>query len=405
MNFYQKYPLFTKIAGTDLLSKVGDRLFYTALLTTATSLPQANLAVTIVSISETLPVLFSFFLGSLADQKQHKSNLLIKNSITRALLYLGIGFIFNYPQTLLLLMIASVLNFLSGLSGNYSSALLTPFTKTMVNESDMTQAQGLISTANQLMNVLATLAGSLLLAFFLKSTVAYLNALLFILIGSIYYLIRPQLTHVETNFVTNREENLFITTKNNFKNIFHNKTVLSDLWQLALLNGFFGGLTPIFALFIKNNHSLDYISNPVKIALLSAIITLGMVIGSSLSGTLLKNYTENQLNQVSNLFISFVGLSFIVNNLYLILLNSGIIAILLGIVSPRFSAKIITKYPTANLGGIITTVNSLLVLAPPITSVIFPLLPSIHPLAAYIGFFIYSIILVLVTLKIKSRNS
>lgn len=58
-------------------------------------------------------------------------------------------------------------NFISDLAGNYSSALVTPFTKNLVKAEDMEQAQGIISMTTQLINVLATFAGATLLSFFL----------------------------------------------------------------------------------------------------------------------------------------------------------------------------------------------------------------------------------------------
>jgi len=58
--FIRKNPAFVRLASINLFSKTGDRLFYTAMLTVASTLPEANLAIMIVSASETLPILFSF---------------------------------------------------------------------------------------------------------------------------------------------------------------------------------------------------------------------------------------------------------------------------------------------------------------------------------------------------------
>ena len=84
--FIRKNASFAQLASINLFSKTGDRLFYTAMLTLA-ALPEANLAVMIVSISETLPVLLSFLLGSLADRRNNKIELLINNSFFRTFLY------------------------------------------------------------------------------------------------------------------------------------------------------------------------------------------------------------------------------------------------------------------------------------------------------------------------------
>lgn len=176
LNFIKSNEKFVQIASINLFSKIGDRLFYTAMLSVAASLPQRNTAVMIVSISETLPVLLSFILGVIADQKKEKITLLVHNSLVRALLYFLIGYFLQYRQTLLLVFCLAAFNLLSDIAGNYSSALFVPFTKILVRSEDMEQAQGIVSVSAQLVNVIATFMGSILLALMAKGSVAYLNA-------------------------------------------------------------------------------------------------------------------------------------------------------------------------------------------------------------------------------------
>ena len=64
-------------------------------------------------------------------------------------------------------------------------------------------------------------------------------------------------------------EKTFLVVKENLRSFLSDNILLINLIQLAMLNGFFGGLTPIFALFIKSNNELVLLSNPVKISLLS----------------------------------------------------------------------------------------------------------------------------------------
>ncbi|MDN6736294.1 MAG: MFS transporter [Tetragenococcus koreensis] len=200
--FIRKNASFAQLASINLFSKTGDRLFYTAMLTLAASLPEANLAVMIVSISETLPVLLSFLLGSLADRRNNKIELLINNSFFRTFLYLFIGLLFNYSTTFPLVLCIAALNFVSDLSGNYSSALVAPFSKLLVQPKDMQRAQGIISITAQLVNIVATFAGSILLTFFIAGTIAYINAMLFFIVGISYIFIRSKLLVVEKDLPT-----------------------------------------------------------------------------------------------------------------------------------------------------------------------------------------------------------
>ncbi|WP_422804590.1 hypothetical protein [Tetragenococcus halophilus] len=163
-------------------------------------------------------------------------------------------------------------------------------------------------------------------------------------------------------------------------------------------------MTPIFVLFIQTNQSLMFIPSPIKISLLSALITVAMVFGNALNTKLFLNVSIGKLNNIASSFISLGGIALLLNNFYLVFVSAGVVSFLLGIVSPRFSAKIINKYPTEHLGGIVTTVNSLLVLTPPMTSFIFPILTNVSLNFSYFGFILYSIILLVLSFVILKHK-
>ncbi|HIW89957.1 MAG TPA: MFS transporter [Candidatus Ligilactobacillus excrementipullorum] len=395
LNFIKSNEKFVKIASINLFSKIGDRLFYTAMLSVAASLPQRNTAVMIVSISETLPVLLSFILGVIADQKKEKITLLVHNSLVRALLYFLIGYFLQYRQTLLLVFCLAAFNLLSDIAGNYSSALFVPFTKILVRSEDMEQAQGIVSVSAQLVNVIATFMGSILLTLMAKGSVAYLNAGVFLIVTCFYWVIHPSLKKAEKQLVINPENNSLLTIKENIDLIEKNTPIFAELLQLALLNGFFGGLTPIFVLFMQESMAFKIISAPIAISLLTACITLFMICGNLLSPKMWRNITNQFLEILASICVILVGISFYANNIWLIYTTVSLVALFLGIISPRFSAKIINNYPLDRLGGIVTTVNSLLVILPPLTSFIFPLLSGINLKLGYLGMLIYGGLLLL----------
>ena len=110
---YQTEPLFFKLASITLFSKIGDRLFYTALLSGATLLTtHRGLAVIIISLSETLPLLLGFILGSLADQCLNKLKALSQTSLLRCFFYLVISLLAGYSTTFTFILMIAWLNFL-----------------------------------------------------------------------------------------------------------------------------------------------------------------------------------------------------------------------------------------------------------------------------------------------------
>ena len=398
INFIKNNKHFTTITALNLFSKLGDRLFYIAMLSTAATLPHKNFAVMLVSFSETLPILCSFFLGSLADKKHKKSFLLIQTSFLRTLIYIIIGVLFHYPPTLYLIIVSTFLNFLSDLAGNFSSALVIPFTKTLIKIDEMPQAQGIISIASQLVTVFSTLLGSFLLVFISKSLLSYLNSSIFLLTGVGFLIIKKLLVTLETHLphITSAQSTWKLV-KYNFIKLYQDRITFIELLQLALINGFFGGLTPIFTLFVQS--SPHFRSSSVYIALLSVCITIFMIIGNTISSKLMKNFSNISFTYLIDFAIMVTGFIFYSHNIFFILLLVSLIALLLGIISPRFSAKVINKYPIENVGGIVTTVNSLLVLTPPLTSIIFPFFATNSLYTSYLSIIIYGAFLLLINLK------
>ncbi|WP_416353560.1 MFS transporter [Agrilactobacillus fermenti] len=403
--FIKRNKQFTQLTSINLFSKIGDRLFYTTMLTLAAALPQANIAVMIISISETVPILMGIILGNLADKQPRKFRGMIQSSLTRALLYLSIGLLLNYRSTLSLIVIIATLNFISDLFGNYSSALSAPFTKILVSADDMTQAQGLVSITSQLVNVLATLGGSLLLTIFLAKTIAVINAGVFLLVSVFFGLLSTHFATTENKIIDHTSKRpVWRLVVENLQTLVTNKKALNDLCQLALINGFFGGITPIFVLFLQKTKVIIF-SRAITISLLSSLITLGLIIGSALSLKVWRNITTHVLCCYANLLIVVTSLGFILNQLYIILLGSSLTALLLGIVSPRFSTMIINHYPAERLGGIVTTVNSLLVLTPPLTSFIFPVLANFGLTFSYYCLGVYGLMLLSLSYLILHRQT
>ncbi|MEX2805066.1 MFS transporter [Streptococcus sp. H31] len=402
--FFKKNKLFVQLTSINLVSKIGDKLFYTAMLTIATSLPNGSLAVMIVSASETLPILISLYLGAVADRQNQKLRYLIGSSLFRAFMYIGIGFIFRYPPTLILVLFTSFLNLLSDISGNYSTALFSPFTKTLIKAEDMEEAQGFVSVGTQLVTVLATFIGASLLTVCTESSLAMINAFIFLIVALLYLLLKPSLKKQETKIKTSEHEKTFSIVTSNLRSFLSDHMLLNNLIQLAMLNGFFGGLTPLFALFIKDNNDLTLLSNPVKISLLSGMITLSMVFGNSLTTKVFRKYSTFHINVWSDLMIILVGVGFIFNNIWIILLANSCLAFLLGIVAPRFSADVVNRSPVERIGGIITSVNALLVIVPPLTSLIFPMISTISMILAYSSFIVYALLLIIISLFLTKRG-
>lgn len=403
LNFIKQNRDFSKIAGLNLFSKIGDRLFYTVMLSIAASLPEANIAITIIAISETLPLLLGIFLGSFADQQENKPRQLTQSALFRFVLYLIIGMLLNYLPTLLLVSCISLFNLLSDFLGNYSSALIAPFTKVLVQPTDMPKAQSIISLTSQLISALATFLGAYLMSLFLPKTISWLNAGLFLLVAIGFYLLKSILVQHNVKPETTELSNWLII-KNNLNSLLKNKIILNDLTQLVLLNGVFGGLTPIYVLFLQSSTSASVFNSAIMISLLSITVTLIMIIGNSLSTILLKTVSNHKLAFVAQIFVASIGIGFIADNIYIVIGSTAVVGLLIGIISPRFTTLVIQKYPATRLGGIVTTVNSFLVMVPPLTSFLFPVFSTINLGFTYSLFIFYAAVSLIIGFIISQHK-
>lgn len=401
INFIRKNIQFSKVAGINLFSKIGDRLFYTSMLSAASMVEYSKFTITLVSISETFPIVLSFILGNIADRRANKFNSMAINAFFRMLIYIIIGFLFSFTLTFNLLILIILLNFISGILGNYSSALIAPFTKILVSREDMEKAQGIISLSSQLVNIISTFGGSILIAFFAFRQVAWINAIVFLMIFLSLKLLKRQLKDSDKNInISKSKHSILIDIKENFKSLTKNKRILNDIIQLMMINGFFGGMTPIFVIALGKANVFGDIPKPIWIATLSVVITISMIIGNAISSNHFRDKENYYLNNLCNILIMISGITLMLKNLLIVIVISGAIGIILGIVSPRFTAEVVNSYPVEKLGGLVTTVNALLIVTPPLASIIFPLISSINTNIAYLSFTFYGLTLILISLSI-----
>ena len=76
-----------------------------------------------------------------------------------------------------------------------------------------------------------------------------------------------------------------------------------------MLNGFLEVLTYICSIY-KSNNELVLLNNPVKISLLSGIMTLSMILGNSLNIKILRKYSIFHINVWSDVMILLIGIGF-----------------------------------------------------------------------------------------------
>lgn len=234
--------------------------------------------------------------------------------------------------------------------------------------------------------------GAFLFGFLLLSTLAYLNAGLFLIIWIGYSLISPKLKIVEqTLSPLKRKNSIFQESLSSFKVLTEQRILMSELGQLAIINGFFGGVIPLFVMYLTANDYHTQHSLSLTLALFSTLTTFGLIIGEAFSIRLTRHLSLSMYNNLATSCMSLTILSFYLNLLPLIFITIFTLSILTGSLSPHFSAQLIQTYPAESLGGIVTTVNSLLALISPLAGLLFPFIALLNLNYAYYALFIYSV--------------
>lgn len=391
LKLIQNYPIFTKLISLNLMSKLGNKLLYTVLLTLASQLKHANQAIMMVNLFETLPLLFSFFLGTYANHITTKLKMSRYNSLSQFIFYLLIGYLLSLSLTFNLLFVVVLFKSFASLLMTFTSALTTPFTKLVVFKDDLHKTQGIISLFTQLVNTIGNALGAFLFGFLLLSTLAYLNAGLFLIIWIGYSLISPKLMCLESTLPPLKKKySIFKESITTFDTLTRQKELMSELGQLAIINGFFGGIIPLFVMYLTANNYHTHHSLPLTLSLFSTLTTFGLIIGAAFSMPLTSRISLSAYTILSTSFMILTVLGFYLNLLPLIFFTVFTLSILTGSLSPHFSAHLIQAYPAESLGGIVTTVNSLLALISPLAGLLFPLIALLNLNYAYYALFIYS---------------
>lgn len=121
-----KKKIFFSLFFNDLLSDFGDTLYYLALMNYILLLPNSNVSIAVVTLSETLPIFFKILTGYLADRTKYKINFIFITQLSRFLIYLSVGFLISFKPALWIVVAISFLNILSDLAGQFENSLYLP---------------------------------------------------------------------------------------------------------------------------------------------------------------------------------------------------------------------------------------------------------------------------------------
>ncbi|WEV63202.1 hypothetical protein OZX69_09420 (plasmid) [Lactobacillus sp. ESL0731] len=183
------------------------------------------------------------------------------------------------------------INFISDVSGMYSSGLQTPLIVGLVGEKEVSVAEGFTGGISQLISMGAQFVGSALLLFMSYSSLAILNALTFLVAGLIYANIAKNIakTPAKDELQTVNDQNFLATFKSSFNQAKQAHGLLTIVIVVALLNGILSALEPLISISFAANKNMLIGTFSFTIAIFGAVVSIGTALGSAIGTKLLKD--------------------------------------------------------------------------------------------------------------------
>lgn len=392
MDIFLRNTNYRKFSLASWLSSAGNILFYLALMTYASRLKNYSLALSLIAITESLPNLIQSLSGYLADRTKNKYHVIVWLAIIRFALYLLVGLLFatNISGWNLVLLVIG-LNFISDLSGKYSGGLQTPLIVSLVGENEMSEAQGFTNGISQLITMIAQFAGSGLLLFMSYSGLAIVNAITFLVAGIIYANIGMNVKKQEVNKQPEEvnTQKFGATIVSSLKQVKQANGLLTIVLVIALLNGLLSTVEPLISIVLAGNKNMLIGNYSFTIAVVSTVAAIGMASGSTIGTKIFKNTSLFLIVLADTIATITLAIAIIYGNIFASLFCLTILGFLAGIVSPKLLQWLITTVDRKILSSSVGLLNTILVMAGPLTTTVFTSIAS----ATDITYALYGIII------------
>lgn len=362
--------LWMSVLISDLISNFGDVVFYLALMNYVLLLPDPKYAISIITLSETVPPLFSVFIGYFADKATHKVTRIIGTQVIRSVLYMIVGVLLGFTPALWVVVVIAIINLLSDLLGGYENCLYIPISVNLISNDLREQASAFRQTVSQVMNVVFKSVSALLVVLISYQNLAYINAMSFVLAAGVMLFISKGLKQVLAKHKAQKEtvvkevadqpvqkQSFLKSFISSGQSVYHvlktDKELLVLLAISPLFNAIFAVIQPLSVLMISAEQSFIIGNQSTTIALMSIMMTVSAIVGSLLSMSVFKR--RSLFFVVSGICLSCTGvfISTYLVNIYMCLMFLSMLMIFTSALQPKLNTRVINSLPQDNLALLI----------------------------------------------------
>ncbi|MET3557749.1 MFS family permease [Streptococcus rupicaprae] len=353
--------VFMLVFASDMLSNFGDVLYYLALMTYVLDLPDAKIAIALVSVSETLPILTGFLMGYLADRTPDKVKTILYTMAFRTGLYALLGLAMGFRPSLGIALLASGINLLSDLAGQYENSLYTPLSLRIVADEDREVAFSFQRAVASIFSIGFQTAGAMLVSVLSYQAIAWLNSGTFLVCLLTMLFLRPSLARLLAQRPLKIEQraegesflsDLFKSLQTAIRECLALPELRTIMVIVPLINALFSVVPILLTVAINRDPHFVFINPATTLAAVSVAMLVGGVLGSVLGMTVFKGLGILRLIQLATLLVPVLFLSFYLHFLPGFFAVLFLTMILAAGINPKLNALIMNRLPEEKIAMI-----------------------------------------------------
>ena len=378
MNTFLTNKSYRMLLINQWVSSFGDTLFYISFISYVSEYKFASLAVLCITVSETLPQISQLFTGVIADFQKNRVAKYIAILASKFLLYTLLTlFVADKNFSMGMVLLICGINLLSDTMSYFAGAMISPLYVRIIGD-DMTDAMGFRQATAGVVNILSNLTGGVLIGVISLQMFVGLNALtfLFALLGVVF--IRTSLRDIEEQMEVGKR----LTAKSFGEHFLHSMKILAGfpaiiklIFIAAMNQVILSIITPLTTLMLIH-HPFIFFDTGKSIAALSVVIFSGTIVGSFLSGGILKNIPIKMIVYFEEIMHLCILFSWLTNHFLLLLVVVFLCAVAVGMMGPRIFNLVFSMVPEEVMGTIQSVLGVFNVVVPGILSMIIVALAS-----------------------------
>ena len=409
MNIFLKNKLYRLFTISSAFGNAGRTLFDIAFIIYATSLPNPELAVSIVSIATTLPYIISFILGYFADQTKDKYNRILSTRFYQFLLFSLFAFVCIYGVQWWIFIVLVFVNVVADILGGYNGYLSMSINTRLVRKEQLSEALAFISSINNTISLGGKAVGVFVLGLlsYNYSYFGMLNAALFLIAFLILAKYKNAMKAEIGSFKINNKEKMSV--KRFLKDTIENFKILREIKKIYnfvilflgmnWMNFYSSAMFALLLVILVKNESLLFGNVAYTITLLEIVEVLSTIVGGVYQISFYKNMSlrNNAILEII-LFIMYVGNLLILQNKFILVILTIVIGYFAGISNPKLDALILQSVPEEKQTSIYSIFSTIITISVPIGTTVILFFAN----AISASFALYSLLILLILVLVYS---